>query len=595
MAQSLYSKIIDNSLSNPKQISDLHCVKMTSTSNFSQMKLESDVTIVPQKRMLPMPSDEISSEKHLCICPLIESENVSASQVKIGCSECLCIAIESHRSELLRELLSFPNLVYRDMFWSHWPPALRKNRLMGAHEYFPVLHLNCPDDDRSIITCRHFGHEPIDEELLDPLLIEEFTRWRTDRILVSVPMIARWNSSADFDAEQILRDSGKFDYSEPQLYHLFGWALPYEENANGLNDYTIVVKHIPKMDFHYEPILCWSFEPRHSKSYIFNSQIIQSNFSDVVSVSGSGRFDMHRIKISKHFGRLSAMFEPFLSGSFKYFGSGSQFLEDLRNQLESGADLNFLMPKTEVMFETPWSNLPLEVQLTINTRRVPEARRSAQCSSVLYFLCHLTEFFVHAYEPEYALEYNDLVLFLLRHGLSVFLDCTSDLQIGRPKLMPFSFMTSTSLLYNLFSTTDKCLWPFQRAMAAQLLSLGYGRRELHAFELPPFDNNLVAMRIALKNGQLDSTGDSTSTRQNDVSHELQSLVQKFDSGPLTLQELSRIAIRRAVGGVDFARRVRSETITQRLPPALFDYVSNPTELMLSVDEVKRILPNLSIQ
>ena len=39
-------------------------------------------------------------------------------------------------------------------------------------------------------------------------------------ILVSLSMMARWHSTKRFKVERILRQSGKFHYSEPQFFHL---------------------------------------------------------------------------------------------------------------------------------------------------------------------------------------------------------------------------------------------------------------------------------------------------------------------------------------------------------------------------------------
>ena len=66
--------------------------------------------------------------------------------------------------------------------------------------------------------------------------------------------------------------------------------------------------------------------------------------------------------------------------------------------------------------------------------------------------------------------------------------------------------------------------------------------------------------------------------------ELQLLIDHFDEGPLTLQQLSRIAIRRAVGGADFVRKVRR--IKSHIPPLLFDYVTEANEHMLTDYEVR---------
>lgn len=99
-------------------------------------------------------------------------------------------------------------------------------------------------------------------------------------------------------------------------------------------------------------------------------------------------------------------------------------------------------------------------------------------------------------------------------------------------------------------------------IAYQLLALGYGRRELHAqlADLPLLDENLKQTREFIH---------SCSRFFPKECHKLRRLVKYFDAGPLSLEQLSRIAIRRAVGGVFFKRHMRS--ISKRLPPPLFVY------------------------
>ena len=48
-------------------------------------------------------------------------------------------------------------------------------------------------------------------------------------------------------------------------------------------------------------------------------------------------------------------------------------------------------------------------------------------------------------------------------------------------------------------------------------------------------------------------------------------MDRFDAGPLTIQQLARIAIRRSVGEIDFERRVRA--LDSLLPTPLFKYVA----------------------
>ena len=114
---------------------------------------------------------------------------------------------------------------------------------------------------------------------------------------------------------------------------------------------------------------------------------------------------------------------------------------------------------------------------------------------------------------------------------------------------------------------------FVGGIARQLLALGYCRRELHPAPLTLLDENLNIMRLTFE------------SYQSLASHIglLKSLEKLLHAGPLSLQQLARIAIRRAVGGVDFARQVNR--LKGRIPPPLLEYVADPTELMLSDDEV----------
>ena len=133
-----------------------------------------------------------------------------------GCSECLSIAIESRRPELLKALLERPNIAYRDMFWAPMP-NMRWSHRYGDREYhqaIPILHELSDDSDLSFIGQPDCGHTLEDVELLDPL-----TEDTTQRSLVSLPVLAERHSTDDFDALQILRDSGKFDLAEPQFFH----------------------------------------------------------------------------------------------------------------------------------------------------------------------------------------------------------------------------------------------------------------------------------------------------------------------------------------------------------------------------------------
>jgi hypothetical protein len=106
-------------------------------------------------------------------------------------------------------------------------------------------------------------------------------------------------------------------------------------------------------------------------------------------------------------------------------------------------------------------------------------------------------------------------------------------------------------------------------MVLQLLSLGYGRYTEFG---PVADAGFIEEHSFLvKHTELTNSEDIPAEFIQLVMH----LVSVFDSGPLSLQQLSRIAIRRAVGGVHFARRVR----TLPLPPPLIRYVTDATEYL----------------
>ena len=121
------------------------------------------------------------------------------------------------------------------------------------------------------------------------------------------------------------------------------------------------------------------------------------------------------------------------------------------------------------------------------------------------------------------------------------------------------------------------LLPLARAIALKLLALGYGRRELYTGSFPARDANLFATRFLLSPFARVFLGGPARTAISD---------KPLRSGPLTLLQLTRIAVRRAVGGADFARQVRR--ITPHIQPLLFDYVAEPSENLLFDDEVDQL-------
>ena len=478
-----------------------------------------------------------------------------------GCSECLCIAIESHRPALLSELLG-RDVVYRDMYWSTRPLALRRSEIRVESyddEYFPVLHLMCPHADLSNVGRADCGHVVVDVELRKPLRYQYAAR-----TLVSLPMMARWHS-----CEQMLRESGKFDYSEPQFFHTFvKFTPPVSEDEDGDDSdhsddsdyYYELCEH--ELHANYEQTLCLAFETLPSKNFVIDSRRapllvyeLTSSAADLVTVEGL--VDRWRTRFSKQFGTLATVFKN--SAADGMWASDSHFLRDVQTQLECGADLNRLFLRTcaqDGSTRAVYRFVRAESVLSV-------AWQTAICCSV-----------ATSSKPRVALRFNDLMQFLLRHGLSVFIACELHEEVTYP--------VGDHYLDQLFSRTCVALWPFSRGVAEQLLSLGYGRRELRHAGFPILDANLGDTRKAIEKHQ--------TTGKEVVARELQSLVTRFDAGPLTLRELSRVAIRRAVGGSDFARRVRALGPQRSvLPPALYNFVSDSTELMLSVAELKRLV------
>ncbi len=102
-------------------------------------------------------------------------------------------------------------------------------------------------------------------------------------------------------------------------------------------------------------------------------------------------------------------------------------------------------------------------------------------------------------------------------------------------------------------------------LSKQLLAVGYGlpTEGVHVFDL-----------------RLDEERDWLKEERRSVwaQRAVQRLVEQFDSGPLSLLRLCRIAVRRAVGGVHFARRVRTLP-SDRIPPNLLKYVADADECL----------------
>ena len=146
----------------------------------------------------------------------------STREKRFECSECMCVALESRLHALLVELLERA-VDYRDIFWAPVPRA-RPNKYVLAYEFVPRLHRISARADLSFVGRDDYGHVPVDVELHEPLhqpLHDTCRFGHNHYILLSLLKMAQLHNSDEFPAEQMLRDSGKFDFSAPQFFHLF--------------------------------------------------------------------------------------------------------------------------------------------------------------------------------------------------------------------------------------------------------------------------------------------------------------------------------------------------------------------------------------
>ena len=133
------------------------------------------------------------------------------------CSECVCEAIELHYERRLQELLHEPGVYYADTFWAPAPRArFQRVARRGEHvswEYHTnVGETGAPKDLRE--SC---GHMLIDAELRARIDVEQ--RFYLLVSLVQVAVEHTDDADDGFNPLQILADSGKFDLSEPLIYH----------------------------------------------------------------------------------------------------------------------------------------------------------------------------------------------------------------------------------------------------------------------------------------------------------------------------------------------------------------------------------------
>ena len=105
--------------------------------------------------------------------------------------------------------------MYQDIFWAptprKWPNYANHTIIM-----IPKLHYFQMNSDLSFVDQKDCGHMQIDVDIRTPF---ETLTHSSSHILVSLPLMARWHSSDEFDTEQMPQQSGLFDYSAPQFFH----------------------------------------------------------------------------------------------------------------------------------------------------------------------------------------------------------------------------------------------------------------------------------------------------------------------------------------------------------------------------------------
>ena len=125
----------------------------------------------------------------------------------LGCSGCLIEAIVLHDERILRKLrLSATDLEYSD---THWVPRVSPFSFMTT---FPNSSRGSPMPSQlnaeADLHCTH------------PLLAETLEAGEPANIALSVILMSMLYSRTDFNGLQMLIESGKFDLSEPLIFHM---------------------------------------------------------------------------------------------------------------------------------------------------------------------------------------------------------------------------------------------------------------------------------------------------------------------------------------------------------------------------------------
>lgn len=463
----------------------------------------------------------------------------------IGCSECLCIAIESRRYELLRDMLELPEIEYRDIYWSTLPVLSSianstNTKVVDMSTAIFELHHIDKDTDLSFVGKPDCGHMQIDVELCTPLQMDPthvFPNSFSAHILVSLIEVAKQHSSEKFPAMQMLQKSGKFDLGSLQMFHFNEKLKEYNIRDNdicsGVNE-----EPSPLLPGPLQASNQWRLRYQFATPFLQNHTGNEIGSIDNLSSMNLqanhfyGEWKQNRIEFHKYNSQFTCLIMEAI-----YQNALPEIHNILFNELiNSGFNVNLPLMSVEALIENPHT-----------------LWRKSEKIHLLDYLLLIPKYW---YTGDSRIRKNDqhflgkMIVQLLRLGISYF------------------FGDNDLFLFNLFYCCSEQYIPFVRGISRQFLALGFGRSELH-----PNCERLMDERLDATRRKIDSETSATTK----AIRELRDLVERFDAGPLTLLQLSRISVRRCVGGSHFALRV--QLLESRLPTPILQYVADPTEQM----------------
>ena len=381
--------------------------------------------------------------------------------MEFGCSQCLASAIESHNLLLLLELLQRP-VAYRDMFWAPIPAAWQNDYYDVDYAYPRVSD----DSDPTRIWRPDCGHESFDINICGPI----HSTGLSAKILVSLPILARWHSSKDFPVEHELCISGKFDLNEPQLYHLPD-PDTIEPSANP-ESFINLSSQLSLILLQFEIVKPPSGLPRYipDVSHVQLNHLMDVNERIVVRGSVFPKEPYWAIKRSsttlsrEYYGHFDLSFERL--GRFSLNSSiHEQLMSDIRQCVHSGRDVNNGFWNEIIVWTPFWTHqTQFEIRFIL--------------SSIMNLITEIITF-----EKVVKLDdYYEFVVFLLQSGLSYF-----------PEWMYCNNFEVYFLSFN------NCKWPTR--LFRQLLSLGFARQELHPIGMKLIDGQLNETKRRLQEKQ----------------------------------------------------------------------------------------------